>query len=285
MDIEKPLESKSRRNFLKKSVTNVATLTAASVGGIIAANPFPSICLWWVLSGIINDNSGPEENSRAYTNNEHIIDSTIYRNLWVIHTEEKFKKNKKNIINAIELSDIILLEAGPEDGYFDKIAKICKEKNKTVYYIDNHGFINILASSLCMWIGNALWIENILSHKELQSLEWLKKQTRRNFLAVILWLNTVVLTYPLLYWARKKLPYEWQYDISYIVDGRTVFMLWNIFDLIKQYKWKRFLSITGDVHAKWFEYYIENQDAFNLRKKIYSNTYWLFSSNKQKKAE
>ncbi|HBA44616.1 TPA: hypothetical protein DEG21_03200 [Patescibacteria group bacterium] len=45
MDIEKPLESKSRRNFLKKSATNIVTLTAASVGGIIAANPFPSICL------------------------------------------------------------------------------------------------------------------------------------------------------------------------------------------------------------------------------------------------
>lgn len=293
MDIEKSLENESRRAFLKKSATNVATFTAASVCSIIATNPFPIVGLWEVTyNEIIKDNqdktdedSEIEKDTRIHTNNEHFINNSTYRNLWVTHTEEEFKKNKKNIIDTIELSDIILLEVGPEDGYFDKIAKICKEKNKTIYYIDNHGFINMLASTLCMWIGSVLWIENILNHKELQSLEWIKKQSRRNFLAVILWLNTVVLTYPLLYWERKKLSYEWQYDISYIVDARTVFMLWNIFDLIKQHKWKKFLSITGDVHAKWFEYYIENKDSFELRKKIYSNTYWLFSSQKPKKVK
>lgn len=272
-------------------MVNTASATAATVGALAVMNPLPPLVLWSMLYEEVTDNKPPlsdnwpqtNEEVYPYTNREHSIDDSFYRNIWVAHTKEDFDKNQSTILGAIDSSDIILLEWHKGNApYFDQLAKLCAKRGKEVYFIDDQNSINLTVAILCTFLGTIFACKSILNHKELQTVDWLKIQSRRNFLVAMLWMNSLVATYPVMYGQAMNLPYRWQYDVSYVIDARTVIMLENIFTLIKQYKGKRILSITGNTHAQGFEHYMENQDDFDMRKYIYSHTYGLFSSGPKK---
>ncbi len=269
-------QSPSRRIFFRKlheTSANTVTATIATIWAIVSMNPVPSIILGGATyMGLSGDWIQKKWKAKREEKENVLHLNPSYQNIWVSHTDEAFDEDKEFLFQAIRRADIILLERGEQ--YFKKLEKYAKSQGKKVIYIDNPSIINVWVSLACSVAPVFIAWKNIKNHKELKKLSWIFKQTRRNIMALIIGLNWYIFTYPFLYGVFQGKKYIAN-DLGYITDARTIFMLQNILDIARKESGKNLLSITGDAHAKWIEYYLYNNDEFEVKRKCYNTTYGL----------
>lgn len=213
-----------------------------------------------------------------YINVKHKYDIGSFHNYGVRHTEQAFNVQKEDIIKLIDENDIIALEADKK-SYFSKIAQYAREQGKEVFNIDPTNDLTVQSSISIAVVNPLLALANINSFEQL-----LNNKKIRWFIKTIL-INGLSVTYsalpssliPLSY--RNDQEYFGKGDISYTIDGRTVFMTNNIQEIIHQNSEKNILAITGNFHAQGIEYYLKNTDILNRRLKIYNLLYGYFSSD------
>lgn len=212
----------------------------------------------------------------------NMLNWATYTNLWTTHTREAFLEQRECIISSIDNSDIVLLEYGSKWEYFDNIANYAREKWKEIYNIDPMNFLEFSLLCIISWYNAIDWINQIINHRNLQQISTIWDWIRRSILWWIIWafFNALPL-YPMITGIKNK-----KYiinDISYLSDWRTVWMLTNILNIIKNNPWKKIISITWSWHAEWFEEYLNNHNnLYDTKRKLYNILYLQFFKNPKK---
>ena len=195
-------------------------------------------------------------------------------NLGVKHAESLFDYYKPYLTQAISKADIVLLEYG---DWFEKIGEIAKGLGKDVMCIDPRSVSLELVMS---FLSYASVIESI----DLSSINLFDKEQRKE------WVKAVARAY--LYSQLGLMPpsaalsfmtpndeseYSFKYDISYLFDARTIIMLDRIEKIAKKNPNKKIAVITGDEHAKGFNFYLkkENEELRRRKSALYSIVYYL----------
>lgn len=199
----------------------------------------------------------------------------------VLHLEGHLDRSD-DLQRMIALHDVIAMESesvfdAPKhirlpSNYFARLRCTALEENKILYDIDVNSPVRVdnlewgtagvaLASGLALHAGMVYDRLNI------------KSFSKRAFIRTIGWLATATsLCPPQAVFQHRGKDYP-SLDLSFCLDGRTVLMLANTLDIAEKYPGKSILMISGDLHAKGVEYYMERPRLLALKTEIYRKLY------------
>lgn len=215
-----------------------------------------------------------------------LSNGTTVRNLGVAHVEEEFRFSGDHIEQAIRDTDVVFLE-GPivsydAPGYFRSRAEYALDQGKIVYDIDAYKFIQLSidiqsgAKNLFAFTGGlALGVEAAGTMADVIKDGGL---LRRTFFRGIGYYGALTML-PSSSYAVSQVVHPDGYpapDVSFVVDARTILMLDHMTHIAEKHPGKKLLVISGDMHARGYNYYRSSAAAHTLyesKKAIYEGIY------------
>ena len=216
----------------------------------------------------------PQEAPFPYT--DTMYPSTNMRVVGLAHHRKEFMEHGRHLLDAIDESDIVLLEEGRR--FFGTLAEYAKSKNKEVYYIDYRRSLMIFIATFA-----TLLVLGLIS----------KKRNEQNSLVNPIEIARKLLAFPINRGSYASL-FADVFRIglgtpthkmkSFIVDGRTVGMLRNALEIAQKDPTKKACALIGDTHAKGFLAYADHPDLYALKRAFY-NICYLGALAKARKAK
>lgn len=233
--------------------------------------------------------------------------SGTFHNLGVRHVDWFWNAHHQHIKQRIDAADVVLLEgtgneisgAGP-DPFFAPLYQYAKEQGKKRVVIDHQVpahypkyYFGTLSAS---FLGGMLLLlgsprtddksQNVPGQRTVNSTEQdaaaasaqAEHMTRRSSILSMLgraigWPALLAAPHSLLNRPAQALEIYPTWALSYEDDGRTVLMLDRIMRAAKEHPDSRVLAITGNVHARGYSKYLENQTLFNAKLRLYNLAY------------
>ncbi|MBP9779029.1 hypothetical protein KBD33_00230 [Candidatus Gracilibacteria bacterium] len=264
--MEQPLSKDTRRNFLQKTILTAGSMglfypqlrvTKDLINGIITMNNEDSNTL---IEGV--DSYGIEgiQKPLILTNINH-KDKGIH-NIGIVHTHFRMKLHWDELKKEIDNADIVLLESGFDDFFGDVFNDAMKKKSIIIdpsnSILNLYGFVGLTYITFSAIQGIAT--DSLRSKIKL-------------FLGTLIGGELLPLLTPLSL-IKFDLGYGLEDDHSFIIDGRTIFMHSAILKIKKENPDKKILVITGDIHARMFEYYFNNSEIAEEKRLLYEKIYF-----------
>ncbi len=190
----------------------------------------------------------------------------------------------KEMAAIVKAADIILMETELvmnsdrhiliKDSYFGTWREMALKAGKELYDIDvkqpkaieRLNFAAPLTAAICLGLLNA--------HKLLKRLPEMNLSLRK-FIRTLGWSAAAISPFASPQFmatvaSSRSYPVT---DLSYVIDARTVFMYKHIKEISSKNPGKKLLVVSGDLHARGFEYYREHPKVFQTKLALYEATY------------
>ncbi len=264
--MEQPLSKDTRRNFLQKTI-----LTAGSMWLFYPQLRVTKDLINWIITMNNEDSNTLIEGVDSYwiegiqkplilTNINH-KDKWIH-NIWIVHTHFRMKLHWDELKKEIDNADIVLLESWFDDFFWDVFNDAMKKKS-----------IIIDPSNSILNLYGFVW----LTYITFSAIQWIATDSLRSkiklFLGTLIGGELLPLLTPLSL-IKFDLWYGLEDDHSFIIDWRTIFMHSAILKIKKENPDKKILVITGDIHARMFEYYFNNSEIAEEKRLLYEKIYF-----------
>ncbi len=198
-------------------------------------------------------------------------------NLGVIHARSLLSEYMPFFRKAVQENDIVALEGEEGRFFFQEIGEMVLGRGKKLVYIDTgRSFSQTLGITMqIITLAYSLDIFFDFFNKEKRE-KWLedtrsslKESLKRD--AELLGVSQFNIVPPSLLtstYVSDKSQYPLRFDISYTGDARTVFMLANLKRLAKSNPDKKIVVITGEAHARGFDFYLQHPHLFEYKAKL-----------------
>jgi len=224
------------------------------------------------------------DQTEVFSNGQH------FRSLGVAHVLDFYTQHSDFLKKAVEKTDVLILEdLGTTQNpnlFFRSLAEESLKIKKKVLLLDGDQImlagLQAEASNLLAALGGSALLCQYIDHRRKEPT-W--NFSRRMLLRLAVWTAacTGLPSPPVLvnsYFLDGK---HYNFDVSYIVDGRTVLMLDKIRKIKAEHPHQNVLAVVGNGHAKLFAYYLRDERTrreFNIKRRIYGATYGLAYSRK-----
>lgn len=195
--------------------------------------------------------------------------SPDFLNVGVEHVERflEYQMTRTALGAAIAESEMVLLEYG--GNYFPSIAGFAERLGKNVLSIDSsQGRLQSCVKGLAS-LGGATLIATAPD----------KEKARDGFIQTLVGMGLLeagevspTAYYHVLFGDAKKYP---AYDVSHMIDARTVFMVAEIHRIRSENPGKKIVVVTGDNHALGIENYLSDRGKHEWREKMYNVIYGI----------
>ncbi|MFA5820782.1 MAG: hypothetical protein WC873_01605 [Candidatus Gracilibacteria bacterium] len=262
----------NRRSFLRSIFTTIPAAAILSVpvigSAVLGTSALADHHAPAADPDSLNDEKETSSNSDAVYSREYDFENgSSLHNMGIRHSKEGFLAAKDGIDEAIQTSDMILLERR-STSWLNIERYIMEKFGKEVSFIEED-VSQIPETSMKIWtmIAGALGIYNIAKHRDLAELQSAKRWTRRELFGLFATTQSV---FPLTLLQSMAEPDNYpETDISYVVDDRTLKMTKRLLDVANLNPGKRLLSITGRIHAKGIEQYINDPAKLHSRESMH----------------
>lgn len=209
------------------------------------------------------------------------------RNIGSAHIQEVYNQNKQLLEDAIRDCDVLLIESIEGEHFFKPLKDFALQSGKKVVMIDDVRVLFIVLSTFFLpsMAGAALAMEQrgdeILRREFHQPLRifHMRRNIMRAIAAVTLGLQTLTGIFSMNF-SENPASYE-----GYFIRGRSASMFKHAESVMSKDQGKRYLSISGIVHAQLFEYYLKHPEEFDKDLKNYALHYFVFGEGKQEVTE
>lgn len=276
-----------RRWFLTWIASYVASWTVSTTVNTLIA---PAITFGWffILSDFIEEDNEWYKKKLMESEKKWVFlrkNEKKFINIWVVHLNSMLDEqiNWSILSEAISEADIIALERW--ESYFGIIEEIWIKMWKMTKDIDPSNWrLSWIVWWAALWLSfiNILWMYwiDVVSLKE--NKEKIRDNRKKYLFHILktLWIAQLSIFPPSFIWSlllTDEDEYGGKYDIGHTADARTIFMTLEIMKLQEKYPDKKILSITGDEHAKWINYYLyEAEWQREFKKVIYNLIYGIY---------
>jgi hypothetical protein len=217
----------------------------------------------------------PEVDGYPFTDSAHSLLSSTFRNIGVLHTDAHYARDKEFLSSAIREADIILVESGP---YFDRLREEASSLGKETVGIDYYNRYKMWRSlNNSPWIAAAAggWLGLDYAINYFSENTDLTPKIRQGVARLVGYVSANAAvpspqTTANFEFAPDRYPVE---DMSFMIDARTVKMLHHIQQVASANEGKKILAITGDMHAKGIDIYLEQPALFKAKNWFYDLVY------------
>jgi len=192
--------------------------------------------------------------------------------LGIRHTADYLVSNYSLIKSLVDEANVVLLEGGL---YFEVIGKYAKKMGKEVVDIDRRSEVILYCKYFANYL-NFYFSYDLLRDAWFSGIDEKWVNTYLKDMTIAQLFNLVPPSFffsTLLNGLSDKYPFA--RDISFVGDGRTVLMLREIYNILERCNGKKVLVIAGRAHVVGFDYYMQKEDFFNLKKLLYRIIYYI----------